>query len=330
MTATIAPVAPAGTPSADGFARPAARGVDQVPHRARLGHRHGRRGAGDRGFRAVEPHRPARSVRQHAARRHRLPDIPLGPGGEAVTDSFYFVHQPLAGDGSITARVTSLTGQTSPTARPRQGGGRHARPACRRGPRPGSSSRRAPRPGSAYAAMMVTGSHGVRMQYDFTERHRRACPAPSPRRLPALAAADPLRRHDHRLRLRRRHALDQGRHRHPGRAAADRPGRPVRHLAALPADLSSVDGERQRRPQPGHRRLRPRQPDRAPAPAALDRRRAQAADGRRGSGHAGRLPARPAGTFTVTGSGDIAPAVPGRRGRRRHRSRRPWWARSPG
>ncbi len=24
------------------------------------------------------------------------------------------------------------------------------------------------RPGSAYAAMMVTGSHGVRMQYDYT------------------------------------------------------------------------------------------------------------------------------------------------------------------
>ena len=33
---------------------------------------------------------------------------PIGPGGEAVTDSFYFVHRPLAGDGSITARVTSL------------------------------------------------------------------------------------------------------------------------------------------------------------------------------------------------------------------------------
>jgi hypothetical protein len=35
---------------------------------------------------------------------------PVGPGGEAVTDSFYFVRQPLAGNGSITVRVTSLTG----------------------------------------------------------------------------------------------------------------------------------------------------------------------------------------------------------------------------
>ena len=27
-----------------------------------------------------------------------------------MTDTFYFVHRPLAGNGSITARVTSLTG----------------------------------------------------------------------------------------------------------------------------------------------------------------------------------------------------------------------------
>lgn len=38
-----------------------------------------------------------------------LPKVPIGPGGEAVTDSFYFVRQPLAGNGSITVRVTSLT-----------------------------------------------------------------------------------------------------------------------------------------------------------------------------------------------------------------------------
>src|ERR1022692_3030679 len=50
------------------------------------------------------------------------PFIPTGPGGEAVTDTFYFVHRPLTADGSITVhrpltadgsitvRVTSLTG----------------------------------------------------------------------------------------------------------------------------------------------------------------------------------------------------------------------------
>src|SRR5580658_8859400 len=40
-----------------------------------------------------------------------LPYIPHGPGGEVVSDSFNFAHQPLTGDGSITVRVISLTGE---------------------------------------------------------------------------------------------------------------------------------------------------------------------------------------------------------------------------
>ena len=35
--------------------------------------------------------------------------IATGPGGEAVTDAYYFVHRPLTADGSITVRATSLT-----------------------------------------------------------------------------------------------------------------------------------------------------------------------------------------------------------------------------
>jgi hypothetical protein len=34
--------------------------------------------------------------------------VPTGPGGEAVTDTYTFVHQELAGDGTLLARVTSL------------------------------------------------------------------------------------------------------------------------------------------------------------------------------------------------------------------------------
>jgi hypothetical protein len=50
------------------------------------------------------------------------PAPPTGPGGEAVTDSFYFVHQPLAGNGSITVRMTALTGRYSTGAvQPGQG-----------------------------------------------------------------------------------------------------------------------------------------------------------------------------------------------------------------
>src|SRR5216684_6460799 len=35
------------------------------------------------------------------------PTFPSGPGGEPVADSFYFVRQPLAGNGSITVRISS-------------------------------------------------------------------------------------------------------------------------------------------------------------------------------------------------------------------------------
>src|SRR5215467_275102 len=40
-----------------------------------------------------------------------LPYVPHGPGGEVVTDSFSFARQPLTGNGTITARVTALTGE---------------------------------------------------------------------------------------------------------------------------------------------------------------------------------------------------------------------------
>src|ERR1035437_7671836 len=46
--------------------------------------------------------------------------LTLGPGGEAVTDSFYFVQQPMASTGSITVRVTSMTGSYSPGGAPSQ------------------------------------------------------------------------------------------------------------------------------------------------------------------------------------------------------------------
>jgi hypothetical protein len=89
---------------------------------------------------------------------------PAGPGGEEVSDSFYFVHQPLAGNGSITVRVTSLTGEIPV---PAQGA------AMRAGVVPWAKAgviiKASTSQGSAYAAMIVTGSHGVRMQYDFTQ-----------------------------------------------------------------------------------------------------------------------------------------------------------------
>jgi ABC-type transport system involved in multi-copper enzyme maturation permease subunit len=100
--------------------------------------------------------------------------LPLGPGGEAVADSFYFVRQPLAGNGSITVRVTSLTGlipSGSARGRIRAGSG-PSTANMHSGLEPWSKAgiilAENTSQGAAYAAMMVTGTHGVRMQYDYT------------------------------------------------------------------------------------------------------------------------------------------------------------------
>jgi ABC-type transport system involved in multi-copper enzyme maturation permease subunit len=98
-----------------------------------------------------------------------LPHYPLGPGGEPVTDSFYFVHQQLDGNGSITVRVTSLTGRYSSgsvgsSSNPDAG----TQPGLQPWSKAGVIVKASTKQGSAYAAMMVTGSHEVRMQYDYT------------------------------------------------------------------------------------------------------------------------------------------------------------------
>ncbi len=95
---------------------------------------------------------------------------PLGPAGEQVTDSFYFVHQQLDGNGSITVQMTSLTGQIPDFSKgggPRNGGIKE-KAGLVPWAKAGIIIKASTRQGSAYAAMMVTGSHGVRMQYDYT------------------------------------------------------------------------------------------------------------------------------------------------------------------
>ena len=90
--------------------------------------------------------------------------VTLGPTGQAVTDSFYFVHQPMTADGSITVRVTSMTGSYSSGGAP----GQQTTSAPQPWSKAGIIIKMGARPGSAYAAMMVTGSHGARMQWDYT------------------------------------------------------------------------------------------------------------------------------------------------------------------
>jgi ABC-type transport system involved in multi-copper enzyme maturation permease subunit len=100
--------------------------------------------------------------------------VPLGPGGEAVNDSYYLVRQPLDGNGSLTVRVTSLTGliQAGPSPDHVRAGSGAQTANLRSGVAPWAKAgiilEPDTAPGTAYAAMMATGAHGVRMQYDYT------------------------------------------------------------------------------------------------------------------------------------------------------------------
>jgi len=77
---------------------------------------------------------------------------PKGPGGELVQDQFYFVHQTLTGSGSITVRMTGLTSSDlQPWAKS------------------GIIIKAYAVPGSAYAAMMLTGAHGARFEWNYVD-----------------------------------------------------------------------------------------------------------------------------------------------------------------
>jgi hypothetical protein len=79
---------------------------------------------------------------------------PSGPGGQSVRDDFTFVHRTLPADGSITARVTGPTG-VSPGRAPEWA-------------KAGVLVKENTESGSDYAALMVTPGHGVRFQNAFT------------------------------------------------------------------------------------------------------------------------------------------------------------------
>jgi hypothetical protein len=90
---------------------------------------------------------------------------PVGPGGEEVRDTFTYVHQGLIADGSLTVRVASLAGEVPP-------GPGGDKPRLAPWAKAGVLIKDGTRSGSTYAAIMLTGANGVRMQDDFT--HDRA------------------------------------------------------------------------------------------------------------------------------------------------------------
>lgn len=89
----------------------------------------------------------------------------VGPDGTAVNDRYYFVHQPLKGNGSITARVSDMTGQIRlPDAVP---GVRNVKEGVVPWAKAGLLVRQSLAQGTPYAAVMLTGDHGVRMQHNY-------------------------------------------------------------------------------------------------------------------------------------------------------------------
>jgi hypothetical protein len=93
------------------------------------------------------------------------PKPPTGPGGEAVTDHFSYVHQRLDGDGELTAHVASFRGIITYPPPNHDTIVDGLVPWAKAGimVKDGTSE------GANYAAVLLTGSHGVRMQYAFTE-----------------------------------------------------------------------------------------------------------------------------------------------------------------
>ncbi|NUP49930.1 MAG: ABC transporter permease subunit [Catenulispora sp.] len=97
----------------------------------------------------------------------KMQSPPKDAAGQEVTDQKTFVRRTLSGDGSITARLTSMVGKY-----PAGGGSPTGDQGLVDGVLPWSKAgilvKDGTAAGSAYAAVLATGAHGVRMQYDYT------------------------------------------------------------------------------------------------------------------------------------------------------------------
>jgi ABC-type transport system involved in multi-copper enzyme maturation permease subunit len=96
------------------------------------------------------------------------PFVPTGPDGQAVADSYQYFGHSLTGDGTLTVQITSLTGLIStnpPDAAPSLTA---SRPGLATWAKAGILLTPTTKQGAPYAAVMATGSHGLRFQFDYT------------------------------------------------------------------------------------------------------------------------------------------------------------------
>jgi ABC-type transport system involved in multi-copper enzyme maturation permease subunit len=97
------------------------------------------------------------------------PYVPTAPSGQAVADTYEFVATRLTGDGTITARITSLTGRVWAGPANEAPSLADTRPGLASWTKAGLVVTPSTRQGSAYAAVMATGGHGIRFQYDYAD-----------------------------------------------------------------------------------------------------------------------------------------------------------------
>lgn len=127
------------------------------------------------------------------------PFVPTGPDGEAVADSYRYFEQPLTGDGTLTVRITSLTGLISTNPPDVAPSIRASRPGLATWAKAGILLTPTTRQGARYAAVMATGGHGLRFQSDYT-RDRSGLPgtitSASPRWLRLTRTGDTITGYD--------------------------------------------------------------------------------------------------------------------------------------
>ena len=91
----------------------------------------------------------------------------LGPDGEPVTDELSFVHKDVSGDGTITARLDSMTGYYAPANGPADSLADLSK-SLDPWARAGIIVKAGTTPGAPYVAVVATGANGVRMESNFT------------------------------------------------------------------------------------------------------------------------------------------------------------------